>query len=94
MTLDSINYPSISGTSESVLFTKEFFDYLRTRFKKISVFYDYDKDGIKLAEKLKEMYNLDGMLFTEDVNKDPSDYYKNIGKEKLECKIKNYLKEI
>lgn len=95
MTLYSLGYPSVSGNSETVLFTTDLFDHLKSRFKKISVFYDYDDEGIKRSNLLKDSYDLNGMLFTEDrENKDPSDFYKNIGKEKLEWKIKKYLEEI
>lgn len=95
MTLYSLGYPSISGTSETVLFTVDLIDHLKTRFKKISCFYDYDKTGFEQSMLLMSTYDLNDCLFTYDEqNKDPSDYYKNIGKEKLEWKIKNYLEGI
>lgn len=94
MSLYSIGYSSIAFTSESSigLITQELIDHLKSRFKRIMVFYDYDITGIKCSKELLNDWNLDGELFTEESrSKDPSDGILNNGVEWLKSRIKHFL---
>lgn len=92
MSLRSLGYYSISFTSETVNPSDDLINYLKERWNKIFVFYDFDKTGIEHSNKLVKTFNLNGCLFTDNEEvKDPSDYIKKYGKEKLKCKIKTFL---
>lgn len=93
MTLRGLGYYSVAPTSETVRISEEVINYLKERWKRIYVFYDFDETGIKQSKLLKDTWELDGIIFTNDIlSKDPSDYYKNNGKENLIKIIENEIK--
>jgi DNA primase len=58
MVLKTLGYNAIAPSSENTTIPAVIIDHLRTRFKKLVIFYDYDEGGIKGATTLSEKYNL------------------------------------
>lgn len=71
MALRGIGYYSISGTSESVNFTAELFDFLRPRFKKIIFLYNNDEQGRKKGEELSSTWGSPAIYIGLQHGKDP-----------------------
>ncbi len=95
MVLHRFGYTAVSPQSESASIPKGMIDHLRTRFKKLVVFFDYDEGGIKGANKLKEQFGLDVIFIPKhylDIYgiKDISDF----AKEMSETKTIKLLKEL
>lgn len=93
MTLYSIGENAVAPTSESAFIKPEVISFLKERFKKVYVFYDYDDKGIDRAESLNNYYDLDGCIYTSiKESKDPSDFRKDYGENKLKELIKSCMK--
>lgn len=81
-------YFAIALQAETNELSKELFDELSLRFKKIIINYDNDSQGIISSEKLSKQYNLD--LFYIEEAKDLSDKVKNEGFKQ----VKQYINKI
>ncbi len=78
-----LGIPSISEQAETIIPKKEIIEELKFRFKNIYSFYDFDLTGIRTANKIKKLYNIQPILLTNGrfntINynaKDISDYIK------------------
>jgi len=93
MCLKSIGLISIAPQGEDHYFSEEVMNELKSRFKHIICWYDNDKPGVNASIKLTTMYNLDYVNIPKGLPKDPSDYYKEFGKDKLIefCKLKQLM---
>lgn len=83
MCLYELGYNAIAFQNEIVIPKKEIIDELKTRFKKIFLFYDFDLTGIRTTNKIIKQYEIDfifltnGKFGTIDYGaKDISDYVK------------------
>lgn len=74
-----MGFPAISPCSESQTITSEEITYLRSRFKKIYVCYDYDKPGMTQMIYLKLEYGLPIIITSDVENKDSFDLVKAKG---------------
>jgi hypothetical protein len=95
MALRALDFYSIAGTSESVNFTEELFTYLKSRFKKIVLFYDNDEKGKLRSEQLTN--NTQGLasIFTGSQQwKDPFELNSGLSRWKAKEKINNELRNI
>lgn len=99
MTLYSCNIPAIAPISENCFVTDAQYNKLRSKFKKIILFYDNDSAGISNMNKIKKKYPEVYVLFiprnyNKKGAKDISDFYKLYGRDKtlaLIEKAKNYI---
>lgn len=92
MCLHDIGYTNVvAPQSEGYIFKPHIIKDFKDRFDKIYVFYDNDDAGKKASRKLCLTYNL-FPIFTDIFSyKDPTDYYKKLGKDKLLSCIKSQL---
>ena len=65
---------AIAADSENTLFSEQFIDFLRDRYKYIIVIMDNDEPGIKAMKKYQEVYGLPYIILP--LEKDPSDSIK------------------
>lgn len=95
MTLRALGYWAISGTSESVFFTQELIDYLRSKFQKVYMLYDFDDKGIAKANEINTQFGLDGCIFTSNKEfKDPFAYVARFSQKSLKRLIDNGTRSI
>ena len=84
MCLHDLGYTNvIAPQTENYIFKQYVLDDLKWRFKRVVLFYDHDDAGIKASEHMRELFNLDYITTGTSEFKDPSDYYKFNGREKL-----------
>lgn len=74
-----MGFPAISPCSESQTITSEEVTYLKSRFKKIYVCYDYDKPGMLQMIHLRLEFGLPVIITSDMKNKDPFDQVKAKG---------------
>lgn len=87
--LIELGYNAIAPNSESTLFKKEIMDYLKSRYSKIYVLFDWDSPGKALSERFCEYYGSLINIEIEADEKDLSDYSKKYGLVKTNKIIKN-----
>ena len=76
MCLKSLGYNSISPSSEGTLLPEIVIKDLSNRFKQLIVLFDNDTQGIKSAQKIKTIYNINNITIPLDLEvKDISEYY-------------------
>ena len=90
MTLRELGFIAVAPQAESVLISENQMLELKTRFKKIVSFMDFDYTGVCLMNKMKKLYDIppytltNGRFYTIDYQaKDISDLVKLLGKEKV-----------
>jgi hypothetical protein len=90
MTLYELGYTAIAPQAESVLISANQMIELKSRFKKIVSFMDFDYTGVRLMNKMKKLYGIppytltNGRFYTPDYGaKDISDLVKKLGKEEV-----------
>lgn len=77
MCLHDLGYKNvIAPQTENYIHKPHIIDILKSRFKQIYIFYDYDEPGIKASNKVCEMYNLKQLFTMDNKLKDPSDFYR------------------
>jgi hypothetical protein len=81
MTLHSLGINAVAVRSENTPVSENAFNLLKNRFDKIIVWFDADEAGIIGAHKLSTMYNLPVIYHNKELGKDPSEIYRNFGKE-------------
>ena len=93
MCLASIGLVSVAPQGEDHYFNESIIKQLKYRFRDLVVWFDSDEPGIKGSIKLTQMYDLDYVNIPKGLPKDPSDYYKEFGRDKLIefCKQKELL---
>lgn len=84
MTLREVGFTAVAPASESTLIPDKFIKELKIRFDKIFIYYDNDSPGLNLAKTASEQYQLPYIYHPICFkDKDPSDLYKNQGREVL-----------
>lgn len=90
MCLHEMGYPAVSPSSESTFLPKDVLEQLKTRFKRIIIFFDRDTSGVKRSRKLSRETGLEAMFINKKFKaKDVSDAVKANSFEE----IKNWLNE-
>jgi hypothetical protein len=89
MTLYSCGINAVAVRSENTPVSENAFNLLKSRFQNIKIWYDNDGPGQKACTKMQEMYGLECIRHDVNLPKDPSDIYKELGKEKVLELIKN-----
>jgi len=89
MLLDGLGYASIAPQSEHTIVPESIISNLIERFNRIFVLFDNDSAGIT-ASKRYQRYDFK-CVFLPEGPKDPSDYYKQFGKENTELILKKIL---
>jgi hypothetical protein len=90
MTLHSLGVNAVAVRSENTPVSQNAYNLLKNRFEKIYVWFDADEPGIKGSRKLASKYAIPNIEHDGALGKDPSEIYKNHGKEKLLELIKKY----
>jgi len=91
MLLHQYDIPAVAPSSESSIISKDEWIEFNLRFDKIISLYDFDLTGVRSANKMKRLYGITPIMFTdgrwgtEDMGgKDLSDISLNIGYEEAE----------
>lgn len=92
MCIHDLGYTNVlAPQTENYTFKPHIVEALKERFKTIYVFYDNDEPGLKAAERMNILYGFKTITTKTKKYKDPSDFYKALGRDKLlEC-IKKQL---
>ena len=92
MCLHDLGYENvIAPQTENYIHKPHIIDILKSRFKLIYIFYDYDEAGIRASNNICKMYNLRQLFTMDNKLKDPSDFYRAKGGELLKQLIKQQL---
>lgn len=88
MFLYSIGIAAIAPQSETAVLQEDIINEFKNRFKKVICIYDFDLAGIRTANKMRKLYDIDIKFFTNGrfntpdcLGKDVTDICKNISKE-------------
>ena len=83
MTLYSLGITAIAPNSENLFMTENQYNKLKTRFKKLVLFYDNDLAGISNMNRIRKQFNIDCVWIPRKYKaKDISDFYLKYGREK------------
>lgn len=83
MCLYSLGITAIAPNSETLFLSEAQYNVLKSKFKKIVVFYDNDLAGIKNMVKIKKQFNCSCIFIPKHYKtKDISDFYKKYGRDK------------
>lgn len=83
MTLYSLGITAIAPNSENLFLTESQFSKLKSRFKRIIVFYDNDLTGLHNMNKIRKSFDVECMWIPRSYGaKDISDFHKMYGREK------------
>lgn len=83
MTLYSCKIAALAVRSENTPISQNAFDLLKDRFKRIRLWYDNDEAGQIGCKKMAEIYGLECIIHSKDLPKDPSDIYRDLGKQAI-----------
>lgn len=83
MTLYGCGVNAVAVRSENTPISQNAFNLLKDRFKRIRLWYDNDEAGQIGCRKMAEMYGLECIIHSKDLPKDPSDIYKEMGKQAI-----------
>jgi DNA primase len=83
MTLSSLGINAVAVRSENTPLSENAYEILQSRFNKIYLWFDADEAGRIGCKKMMDKYGIPCLFHEEKWGKDPSDIYKNYGKEKL-----------
>ena len=84
MCLHDLGYENvIAPQTENYIHKPHIIDILKSRFKLIYIFYDYDEAGVRASNSICKMYNLRQLFTMDNKLKDPSDFYRAKGGELL-----------
>jgi hypothetical protein len=84
-----LSFPAIAPNSESSFLPDYMVKKLKTRFKRIVVWFDSDYTGVTNARKFANQYDLEYTFNPERASKDPSDFVRDFGLNNFN----NYLKD-
>ena len=83
MTLYSLGITAIAPNSENLFLTESQFSKLKSRFKRIIVFYDNDLTGLHNMNKIRKSFDVECMGIPRSYGaQDISDFHKMYGREK------------
>lgn len=92
MTLHELGYTSVAPASESTLIPEIVMNNLKSRFKRIILFYDRDKTGMSFTRKMVSEYRIDFMFIKKQTKlKDISDYLKKNGSIETKLLLTNMI---
>jgi hypothetical protein len=92
MCLHDLGYENvIAPQTENYIHKPHIIDILKSRFKLIYIFYDYDEAGVRASNSICKMYNLRQLFTMDNKLKDPSDFYRAKGGKLLKELIKRQL---
>lgn len=94
MVFKALGYEAIAPPAEGVLLDEKVMNKLKTKYKKIVLFYDNDEAGRLGAERNAKEYNLPTVFLPLGTTKDISDYRKEHSKEETIKIIKELLNKI
>ena len=83
MVLDRLGYSAVAPTGENAPIPTNVMEDLKSRFKRIIIFYDNDTAGLNGAEKLSKNIECDYIYI-------PEEYYKRFGIKDISDYIKSY----
>lgn len=83
MTLHSLGINAVAVRSENTPMSENAYEILKHRFENLYLWFDADEAGFNGAKKMSEKFNIPFLQHDGELGKDPSDVYKNHGKEKL-----------
>lgn len=83
MTLASLGINAVAVRSENTPMSENAYEILKNRFNRIYLWFDADEAGEKGSKKMSEKYNIPSLSHDKIWGKDPSDIYRDHGKEKL-----------
>jgi len=83
MTLHAMGYNAVAVRSENTPMSENAYELLKSRFDYMVLWFDSDSAGIGGAKKMSEKYAIPFFEYNGDYGKDPSDIYRDHGKEKL-----------
>jgi hypothetical protein len=83
MTLSSLGINAVAVRSENTPLSENAYEILQSRFNKLYLWFDADEAGRLGCKKMMDKYGIPCLFHEEKWGKDPSDIYKNYGKEKL-----------
>ena len=83
MTLHSLGINAVAVRSENTPMSENAYEILKHRFENLYLWFDADEAGINGAKKMSEKFGIPFLQHDGSLGKDPSDIYKNHGKEKL-----------
>lgn len=99
LSLRSFGIQSVAPSAESVLLTQPDFEYMRDNFDLILSCMDYDLAGISMSNKLKRVYDIEPVMFTNgrfgtfDYGaKDFAEYVDNFGIDKTKILLQKQYK--
>ena len=89
MLLFEFGIESIAPPSEGFMFSKETIDYLKSKYKKVYVLYDFDYAGVRGMQRLKKEHQIEPILLQRkrsfvSLAKDLTDHYKLLKEYNLE----------
>ncbi len=91
MLLRELGYDAIAPPCETSQIPEVIINNLKTRFKRIVIFYDNDKAGRAGAEKLNQTYNFSMIFLNGNEPKDITDYFKENGLESTVNRLNTLL---
>lgn len=95
LTLKSIGYHSRCPIiSETTILGKDDINRLKKLCSKLIVWMNNDLAGLEASKQYKELYGLDYITTPLNEEKDPSDYFKGNGEDKLKELINKQIKEL
>lgn len=80
-TFISIGIHACATNNETSFFPEEVVDKIKSRWKRIIIWWDNDNEGMKSSKKYAEKFDLEYIYNNEGDPKDPSDYFKEKGRE-------------
>lgn len=80
---ENFNLQCIAPSSENSYLPEDKIEWLKVNYKRIIVYFNNDKAGIKASEDYKQKYGFDYILNPKTISKDPSDAFKNNEKTQL-----------
>lgn len=92
MVLYELGFPAVSPHQETPIIPDKVVENLKSRFKKIYVYYDNDETGVTNSTKICNTYGFDYINNPSQYPKDPSDFIEKYNREEL-VKMINHLIE-
>jgi 5S rRNA maturation endonuclease (ribonuclease M5) len=92
MVLYQLGYNAVAPSSESISIPEIVINNLKSRFKRIIIFYDRDRAGVQFARKAVQKHSLDFIFINKKYKiKDISDFAKKYGVDNASIFLKNSI---
>jgi len=86
-----LGYPAIAPNSETEFFYESYVEKLKSRFKRMVIWFDNDGPGIKNAKSFASYYNIEFIYNPPGTPKDPSDFVYHKGIEEFSQLVSSLL---